>query len=115
MSDDLVPSPNDAAFYENQLWKPERPLVRREVHKKQVANDNIDEVFELVGGVHRFAEWANRNLDEFYTRIYRNRMVTESHALHSGSIRIVPALPPSALDEEPIDAEFTVSEQRTGT
>lgn len=89
--------------YATQLWVPEKELKLRDKPKKLSANDNVDQVYELIGGVPRHAEWANQNPDQFYTRHYARRIVSESSAVLSGEIRILPALSRSDLDD-PIDS-----------
>lgn len=34
------------------------------------ARKNVDVVHEMIGGVDRFADWADKNPGEFYTKIY---------------------------------------------
>lgn len=92
--------------YATQLWVPEKELKLRAKPKKLSANDNVDQVYELIGGVPRHAEWANQNPDQFYTRHYARRIVSESSAVLSGEIRILPALQRSLLDD-PIPGEAT--------
>lgn len=57
-----------------------------------------DETFDLIGGVPRFAMWADKNLGEFY-RLY-SKTIPQNVDI-SGDITIRPALPPSPLDEAP--------------
>ena len=44
--------------------KPLRPTVRKKLSVQQ-ATFAVQSVFELVGGVERFAIWADQNYDEF--------------------------------------------------
>jgi len=86
-------------FNQNQLWLPEKTLKLRSKPKKLSANDNVDQVYEAIGGIPRHAEWANENPTEFYTRHYARRIVSESNNVISGEIRILPALSRSDLDD----------------
>jgi hypothetical protein len=63
----------------------------------------IDEAFELIGGVPRLALWADQNPTEFY-RLY-GKTLPQTNLIDLAAkmqMQILPALPPSALDE-PID------------
>lgn len=72
----------------------------------------IDEAFELIGGVPRFAHWADNNPTEFYKLC--GKTIPQAAMLDvMGKLthQILPALPPSPLDGEWTDAE----EAKTGT
>lgn len=58
------------------------------------------EAFELIGGVPRLAIWADANQTEFY-RLYSKTIPQASLLDIQGKMQmqILPALPPSALDE----------------
>jgi hypothetical protein len=55
------------------------------------------EAFDLIGGVPRFAIWADQNPTDFY-RLYSKTLPTNLEV--SGDITIRPALPISPLDED---------------
>lgn len=96
----LEESPNTESFYDTQMWTPERRVIQREKPVKRSANQAVDNVYEMIGGDQRFAQWAHDNPDVFYTKIYNRRMVQESNSVVSGEIRILPALARSPLDGE---------------
>lgn len=61
----------------------------------------VGEAFDLIGGVPRFALWADKNLGEFY-KICSKTMPQSNLLDIVGKVQhtILPALPPSALDED---------------
>lgn len=64
--------------------------------------------FTMIGGVQRLALWANANPDKFYP-LYAKLMPSTSIQIgDNANIRIVHTLPPTALDQHPIAAEFEV-------
>jgi len=71
--------------------------------KIQIA-DAILEVFEIIGGVPRMALVADQHPLEFL-KIVSRLAPKDIYAHHSGEVRIIAALPPSALDDIP--GEYT--------
>lgn len=64
----------------------------------------MSEAFEAIGGVTRFAMWADANPTEFYKLM--GKTIPQANLLDiqgKMQMQILPALPPSALDDEPID------------
>lgn len=62
------------------------------------------EAFEVIGGVPRLALWADQNPTEFYKLM--GKTIPQASLLDiqgKMQMQILPALPPSALDDEPID------------
>jgi len=78
------------------LRLPKRPFDRQRVLHA------LDEAFELIGGVPRLAMWAHVNPTEFY-KLW-GKTIPQSNMLDvMGKIEhhILPALPPSPLDDLP--------------
>lgn len=62
------------------------------------------EAFEVIGGVPRLALWADQNPTEFYKLM--GKTIPQASLLDiqgKMQMQILPALPMSALDDEPID------------
>lgn len=67
----------------------------------------VQDAFEMIGGIERFAQWADDNPGEFYTKLFSKTIKTESEVNVQVGIE-------SALDEleeaeaagEIIDAEY---------
>jgi hypothetical protein len=97
------------------LWNEEATLgaklARRppsSFNREQQAKD-IVEVFQIIGGVPRFAHWANEHPGYFYTKLFTKTLPQgASMQLNAGSINIVyqAAIPQSPLDEA-TDVEYT--------
>lgn len=68
-------------------------LPKREFSRRRVL-EAIDEAFELIGGVPRFAFWAHNNPTEFY-KLYGKTIPAASQVELMGKIQhqILPALP----------------------
>lgn len=67
------------------------------------------EVFELIGGVPRFALWADQNLHHFYTKNFaKAASIAQNQINFNGptQINIQPALPRSPLDGEDTQDEI---------
>lgn len=80
------------------LVAPRRPFDR------QRFLDAMAEAFECIGGVTRLAMWADANPTEFYKLM--GKTIPQASLLDiqaKMSMQILPAMPPSPLDEEPID------------
>lgn len=66
--------------------------------RQQVVNAFHDS-FELIGGVPRLAAWAHMNPDKFF-QLYAKLLPSQAQqeVKHDGTVRIVHALAPNALD-----------------
>jgi hypothetical protein len=87
------------AFSGKRLRRIEKVTFDREQQAK-----SITEVFHLIGGVPRFAAWADRNPGFFYTKLLTKLLPQAATVTHEGSVNILyrPAIPPSPLDGDPI-------------
>src|SRR5688572_14182839 len=85
---------------------------RRKFERDKFLNA-MNEAFELIGGVPRLALWADRNETEFY-RLYAKTIPQASLLDIQGKMQmqILPALAPSALDQDVIDV---TPEKKDGT
>jgi hypothetical protein len=85
---------------------------RRKFERDKFLNA-MNEAFELIGGVPRLALWADRNETEFY-RLYAKTIPQASLLDIQGKMQmqILPALAPSALDQDIIDV---TPEKKDGT
>jgi hypothetical protein len=76
----------------------------RRKFERQRFLDAMAEAFEAIGGVTRLAMWADSNPTEFYKLM--GKTIPQANLLElqgKMQMQILPAMPPSALDEEPID------------
>lgn len=79
-------------------------LAPRRKFDRQRFLDAMAEAFESIGGVTRLAMWADANPTEFYKLM--GKTIPQANLLDiqgKFQMQILPAMPPSALDEEPID------------
>lgn len=88
----------------NELANTSRGITRlpRRAFDRQRVLQSLDEAYELIGGVPRMAIWAHHNPTEFY-KLW-GKTIPQSNMLDvMGKLEhhILPALPPSALDELP--------------
>lgn len=99
MADDNLPAliaPADLIPYDpSRLDK-----IRR---SPQRSNNAVYDAFDLIGGVPRLAVWADQNPGEFFTKLLPRTMQSHQQTEHSGEIRIVSAIPRTALDGECVD------------
>lgn len=67
------------------------------------------EVFEIIGGVPRFALWADQNPDKFYSLCGKTipGVVAQTNLNLSGNVTIVSALGPPKNEQEPLEGEAT--------
>ena len=72
-------------------------------HSPRRANNAVQDAFDLIGGVPRLAVWANQNPGEFFTKLLPKTMQTQQQQEHSGEIRIISAVPRTAIDGDAID------------
>lgn len=85
----------------SELAESGKSLTRlpKRAYDRQKFLQAMDEAFELIGGVPRFAMWAHTNTTEFYKLM--GKTIPQSNMLDiMGKLEhhILPALPPSALD-----------------
>lgn len=66
-------------------------------------NNAVHDAFDLIGGVPRLAVWADKNPGEFFTKLLPKTMQTHQQQEHSGEIRIISAVPRTAIDGECVD------------
>lgn len=75
----------------NPLLMP--PMTRR------AANEHADTVFEMIGGVNFFAEWAAQNPGDFFTKIYAKNMSRDVEVRKTTLEMYIEALDSRALAE----------------
>jgi hypothetical protein len=74
------------------------PRVQRQFRRQKVA-EVYDEVFELIGGVRRFALWANMNETEYYKMFGRMLPTGQQDDKNASSELVIKhVLPPTRLD-----------------
>jgi hypothetical protein len=79
-------------------------VAPRRKFERQRFLDAMAEAFEVIGGVPRLAMWADSNLTEFYKLM--GKTIPQANLLElqgKMQMQILPAMPPSPLDDEPID------------
>lgn len=76
-------------------------------HSPRRANNAVQDAFDLIGGVPRLAVWANSNPGEFFTKLFTKTLQSQQQQEHSGEIRIISAVPRTAIDGEAIDVTPT--------
>lgn len=79
-------------------------VAPRRKFERQRFLDAMAEAFEVIGGVPRLAIWADQNPTEFYKLM--GKTIPQANLLDiqgKMQMQILPALPPSELDGEPID------------
>lgn len=54
------------------------------VHAGRYARESVLVAFEMIGGVQRLADWADRNPTEFYTRLF-TKVITREVELSAGT------------------------------
>lgn len=112
MEDPDVPPPQQTQFISeeeygqmgrtfNELASSSSRITRLPARKfdRQKFLQAMDEAFELIGGVPRFAMWANTNPTEFYKLM--GKTIPQSNMIDlmgKLDVKILPALPRSALD-----------------
>lgn len=95
--------------FDPEFWTPSLPPPRLQERKRSVdriANlKNIEDVYNIIGGVRRHAEWATQpeNYASFLEKQYLKTL--PSQVEHSGNVGVTvkviyPSLPPSTLDGE---------------
>jgi len=70
---------------------------RRKALKRSRIAEQYDDAFELIGGVPRLALWGHEDPGSFY-KLHARLIPTEQKQEHSGEIRIVGFVQPTALD-----------------
>lgn len=71
--------------------------TRRKPLKRSKIAEQYDDAFELIGGVPRLALFAHEDPGAFY-KLHARLIPTEQKQEHSGEIRIVGFVQPTALD-----------------
>lgn len=99
----------DSTF--SELAKSGKSLVRlpRKQFDRQKVLNALEEAFELIGGVPRLAMWGHQNPTEFY-KLWGKTIPAATQMQVSGQIgayMLRPALPPSPLDGDFSEADFT--------
>ena len=74
-----------------------RNLGRKPLSKKERGLAALHDVFELIGGVPRFAIHADENPDQFYHIYFKYTQVQEK-TINTNVRVIAPSIPPTALD-----------------
>ena len=107
---DIVPKENFDFFLSDQARIAKQFAQPTKAKHKLLAA--ADEAFDVIGGVPRFAMWADQNPSDFY-KMYAKTLPQNIDV--TGEITIRPALPPSPLDD-PIDVTpESAHEGRTGS
>lgn len=104
MSEDDVPCKREDPFFDNvipTIIGSPRLDPKREISTRKV-NNAIDEAFELIGGIPRFAVWAHNNQDAFYKMWAK----TAPRKLDIDANHTVQFLKPSVA-ASPLDQDFT--------
>ncbi len=81
------------------------PTRLEKVRRKPARSANaIHDTFDLIGGVPRLAAWANDNPGAFFTKLFTKTIERAGKVEHSGTIKIISAIPRTTLDGH-LDAE----------
>jgi hypothetical protein len=86
------------------------------VHAGKYARECVLLAFEMIGGVERMADWATKNPDLFYTRLY-SKVITKEVEVHTSQgiedllsrLDAGPQLLPSGHDAVE-DADYDIAE-----
>jgi hypothetical protein len=71
--------------------------VAPEINRRQVVS-TILETFHLVGGINKFAVWAQENPDQFYAMWSKQAPKSEDLS-DGGALKVIHVVPRSALDD----------------
>jgi hypothetical protein len=111
----------DQSSLEHQNWSPELDQYLSDIAKgtrgfnkpagkgshKQRFLQATNEVFDLIGGVPRYALWADQNPDKFYSLFAKTIPAAVAQTLvATGPVTIVSPIGRSKLDDDPVDGEF---------
>jgi hypothetical protein len=82
-------------------------------HAGRYAREAVLTAFEMIGGVDRLADWASKNPDLFYTRLF-GKIVTREVEVHAseGIEDLLARLDGTAAHDhgETVDAEYEIEE-----
>lgn len=84
-------------------------LPRKPVDRQRVL-EALHEAFELVGGVPRLSMWAHENYGDFVKLFAKTAPSALQVDGNMNFSMLRPALPPSALDQDFTEAEFSEAE-----
>lgn len=85
------------------------PMISAEQyqHLGRFSGAMVQAAFEMIGGLPRFASWADDNPTDFYTKLFP-KMISRSQQVDvSGTLTIDDAISRLERQDEPIDAEFS--------
>lgn len=83
------------------------PVVSAEQlqHVGRYASAVVMAVFEQIGGVQRFASWADQNPTDYYTKLLPKAMSRIAQVDHSVSVTLDDAI--TRLESQTIEADYT--------
>lgn len=76
-------------------------------HMGRYAGAAVLAVFEQIGGVKRFAEWADHNPSDYFTKVFPKIMSRSTQVDVTGNITIDEAISRLERQTPAVDAEFT--------
>lgn len=101
MSDDVIKHVNKLPVIDATQYQ----------HLGKYAGAMVLATFEQIGGMKRFAEWADSNPTDYFTKIFP-KMISRSQQVEvSGSVTLDEAISRMEAQDEAIDAEFEVLDQ----
>lgn len=98
---------------QDDILRPTRDLARLPMvsaeqyqHVGRYAGAVVMSVHEMIGGIHRFAAWADQNPTDFYTKLFP-KMISRSQQVDvSGTLTIDDAITRLERMDDAVDAEF---------
>ncbi len=75
-------------------------------HLGKFAGAMVLSSFEQIGGMQRFAEWADTSPESFYTKIFVKMISRSTQVEVSGSVTLDDAISRLEAQDAPIDVEF---------
>jgi len=71
----------------------------------------VQDAFEMIGGIQRFAQWADENPSDFYTKLFSKTITRESDVnVQVGVENMLDELQEAEARGMVLDAEFTEME-----
>lgn len=83
-------------------------------HAGRYSREMVLLAFEMIGGVERMADWADRNPGEFYTKLFP-KVITREVEVHAGQgieelLAKLDGSSQTPLQQPITDAEYTIDE-----